>query len=229
MVNNVMPERAVVLAAGLGTRLKWLTRDRPKALMSVAGVPAIVRVIRMLARQGIRQVAVNTHHHAALLESVLGDGQAWGVQLLYSREQQLLDSGGGVRTALSLLSGEGAVVVHNADIMADIDLRAMAGLLPYRGCVLGMVSNPSHHSQGDFAIRQHQVGLKGSVRHTFSGVSVWDPAMLNIYDVGETFSLLQPIRQCIQQQRCMGVLHRGYWFDIGRPRDLFRAQQLFLK
>jgi len=67
-------ERAVILAAGLGTRLKWLTRDRPKALIEVAGTPVIVHVIRGLAAQGIRDIAVNVHHHAEKLVRALGDG-----------------------------------------------------------------------------------------------------------------------------------------------------------
>ncbi|MDX8402937.1 MAG: sugar phosphate nucleotidyltransferase, partial [Mariprofundaceae bacterium] len=73
--------RAVVLAAGLGTRLKWLTSDSPKAMVDVGGEAAIAQVIRRLAGQGIHDIAINVHHHAGKLMDYLGDGSRLGVRL----------------------------------------------------------------------------------------------------------------------------------------------------
>jgi len=221
-------ERAVILAAGLGTRLKWLTRNRPKALMPVAGQAAIVRVIRRLAGQGVRDIAINTHHHADVLAAYLGDGSDFGVRLYFSFEKELLDSGGGVRTALELLPGDGLLAVHNADVLSDIDMGALAGLCPQKGCGIALAPNPAHHLEGDFVLRNGMICsevLSGedSPRYTFSGVSVWDAAVLRGLAANQAFSLLEPMRELIAKRLCAGLLHRGVWFDIGRPSDCFRA------
>ncbi|MDX8392243.1 MAG: nucleotidyltransferase family protein [Mariprofundaceae bacterium] len=216
-------ERAVILAAGLGTRLKWLTRNRPKALMPVAGVPAIVRVIRSLATQGIRDIAINTHHHADALVEYLGDGSRFGVRLYFSFERDLLDSGGGVRKAMNRLPGDGLLAVHNADVLGDVDVQILAGICLQGGCAVALTANPAHHPQGDFALHDGMVCSEGASRHTFSGVSVWDADVFRDYACGQVFSLVEPMRDLMAAQLCTGLLHRGVWFDIGRPGDLFRA------
>jgi len=220
-------ERAVILAAGLGTRLKWMTSHQPKALMNIQGEPSIVHVIRQLAGQGFHQIAVNTHHHADILMAFLGNGEKWGVNLVFSQENELLNSGGGVCTALPYLQGEGAVLVHNADVMADVDIQALARRCPENGCALALVKNPAHHLQGDFAINDGMVCLHGETRYTFSGVSVWHEDVFHGYAVNSSFSLLDPIKKTIKEQCCAGVVHRGQWFDIGRPKDLISANRLW--
>lgn len=219
------PDRAVILAAGLGTRLKWLTRNRPKALMPVAGVPAIVHVIHGLAAQGVRDIAVNVHHHAGVLMAALGNGSRFGVRLYYSPEQSLLDSGGGVLTAMQLLPGDGPVAVHNADVLCRMDLRQLAETCPADGCSIALVPNPAHHAAGDFALRGARVSAIGAQLYTFAGVSLWHAAAFAGYACGERFSLVEPMRGMIDAGRCGGILYRGDWFDIGRPVDLMRASR----
>ena len=218
-------ERAVILAAGLGTRLKWLTRECPKALMPVAGAPAIVQVIRGLAAQGVRDIAINVHHHADSLMQALGNGARYGVRLYYSPEKNLLDSGGGVRTAMEKLPGEGLLAVHNADVLCNVDVRQLAGICPAAGCAIGLVPNPAHHAAGDFSLHGGRVTDSGESRFTFSGVSVWQAEALSTYAVGEKFSLVQPMRRLIDASLCAGFVYRGPWFDIGRPIDLIRARR----
>lgn len=215
----------MILAAGLGTRLKWLTRETPKALMPVVGAPVIVHVIRAMAARGVHDIAINVHHHAAILMDTLGDGSRLGVRLYYSPEKRLLDSGGGVRTALERLPGEGLVAVHNADVLCHIDVQRLAGLCPNRGVSLGLVANPKHHPKGDFALREELVSLADGPRFTFSGVSVWDASALDDYPVAKGFALTEPIRRLIAESRCAGMLNAGPWFDIGRPVDLMRAKR----
>jgi len=220
----VMPDRAVILAAGLGTRLKWLTHGQPKALMDVAGEPAIVRVIRHLAGAGIRDIAINVHHHASQLIRELGDGSRFGVRLYFSPEEMLLDSGGGVRTAMQRLPGRGRILVHNADVLADIDLRALAARCPDAGCALTLVANPAHHPRGDFALDGERVCEAGHPLWTYAGVSVWDDAVLLERQAESPWSLVEPMRELMRQGLAHGMLHRGTWFDIGRPHDLMQAR-----
>ena len=216
--------RAVVLAAGLGTRLKWLTSDSPKAMMNVGGEPAIVQVIRRLAGQGIHDIAINVHHHAGKLTDYLGDGSCLGVRLYYSREETLLDSGGGVRTALELLPGGGLVTVYNADVISDVDVQMLACQTPEKGVALALVPNPEHHPDGDFSMTSDMVVEDGLPRYTYSGISVWDEAALSSFQSGEAFPLVQPMRQLMGESRLAAAVHHGVWFDIGRPRDLMRAR-----
>ena len=218
-------ERAVILAAGLGTRLKWMTKNKPKALMNIQGEAAIVHVIRQLAKQGVHQLVVNVHYHADILQDFLGHGERWGVNISFSQEKLLLDSGGGVRTALQYLPGEGAFVVHNADVLADVDVQSLASLCDDDGCALALVKNPKHHPQGDFAMKHGFACLQGEEKYTFSGVSVWDESVFQAYDCDSSFPLLLPLKACMSQEKCKALLHHGQWFDIGRPKDVVRANR----
>lgn len=221
----MMVERAVILAAGLGTRLKWLAEYRPKALIPVGRDPAIVHVIRRLASQGIRDIAINAHHHANQLMEVLGNGSRFGVRLYFSYEENLLDSGGGVRQAFDLLPGEGLLAVHNADVLADVDIQALAGACPEAGTCLCLVGNPAHHAKGDFSLQSNIISLNGSPRYTFAGVSVWDQSAFDAWLSGQCFPLTEVIRHLAHENRCAGILHGGLWFDMGRPRDLMQAKR----
>jgi len=220
--------QAVILAAGVGSRLKSLTQHTPKALMPIAGEAAIERVVRQLVGQGIHDIAINIHHHAGQIRQHLGDGSRYNARFYYSHEQKLLDSGGGVRTAMDLLPHEGLIAVHNADILTAIPLQPLAALCPHQGCALALVPNPKHHSQGDFGFQNHQITFNTTAKHTFSGVSVWHPAALLSYESEVSFSLVASMKKLIQQQRCAGLMHMDAWFDIGRHRDLIQANRHFL-
>ncbi len=223
-------DRAVILAAGLGTRLKWMTDHRPKALMQIAGEPAIAHVIRSLAAQGIHEIAVNAHHHAEQLADYLGSGAQFGCNISISYEEDLLNSGGGVKKALSLLPGDGAVLVYNSDVLANIDVQRLARLLPQQGASIALVDNPRHNPLGDFVLHgDEQISMNGYDRYTFSGVSVWDDAVFHAYEDNESFSLARTLRECMAKHHCSGFLHHGYWFDIGRPIDLMRANRALSK
>jgi len=221
-------DRAVVLAAGLGTRLKWLTRHRPKALVEVADQPMIAHVLRQLVSQGVRDVAVNTHYHADQLVRALGDGSRFGLRIHISHEEVLLNSGGGVATALSMLPGSGLFAVHNVDVLADVDLSRLSTLCPTGGGCLALVKNPSHHPQGDFDLSGHRVVHTGKKarQYTYAGVAVFDALAFESYAPKDAFALLPVLQDLIDRELLFGVVHKGAWLDIGRPHDLIRARRL---
>jgi len=220
---NLATDQGIILAAGLGTRLAWLTHKTPKALMPIAGTAVIIRVIRRMVAAGVRHIAINVHHHAALLQSTLGDGRQFGVSLYYSVEPRLLDSGGGARQALLCLPSIAPVLIHNADIVSTIDLRA----LQYQqgSCALAMVQNPAHHLAGDFSLSDVWVGNHGT-RYTFAGVSYWQPEVILSAKPNRPLPLLDLIHSQMDAKRCAGILHLGAWFDIGRPVDWVQASRL---
>jgi N-acetyl-alpha-D-muramate 1-phosphate uridylyltransferase len=218
-------DRAVILAAGLGTRLAWLTRKRPKALMPIGDTTAIELVIRRLVTQGVRDIAINLHHYAEAIPEVLGHGEYLGVRLVYSREEKLLDSGGGVRQAMGLLPGDGPVAVHNADVLSDVPLQTLAKRMPAGGACVALVPNPAHHRAGDFGLVDGKVVAKSRGNsYTFSGISVFDPAVIAGWS--ETvFPLSDVLKRLMADERLVGYRHDGLWLDIGRPRDLFAASR----
>jgi len=225
------PERAVVLAAGLGTRLKWLSRRRPKALMPLGAEAAIERVIRALVAQGVRWIAVNAHAHAQALISFLGHGERFGCALRISLEPTLLDSGAGCVRALSLLPlGEDPIVVHNADAIFSPwpSLARLGARLLEGGAVLVLADNPRSHPEGDcFVAEDGRISFERPIgpRLTYTGLSCWHPAALQGLPAQHPWPLAERMRTLAAQGRLFGVVHRGSWQDIGRPADWWRTHR----
>lgn len=118
--------KAMIFAAGLGTRLRPLTDDRPKALVEVGGVPMLERVITHLKDSGFDSIVVNVHHFADKIIDFLSDRDNFGIDIKISDERgELLETGGALVKARRLLDGPEPILVHNADILTDIDLREM--------------------------------------------------------------------------------------------------------
>ncbi|MBQ9399458.1 MAG: nucleotidyltransferase family protein [Bacteroidales bacterium] len=124
--------KAMIFAAGLGTRLRPLTDTMPKALVKVGGVPMLEIVIRRLMAAGIREFVVNAHHFHTQIEDFLRENGDFGADITLSLEMpEPLETGGGIRKAAAALSGSGPFLVHNADILSDLDLPAfMAAARP---------------------------------------------------------------------------------------------------
>lgn len=116
--------KAMILAAGLGTRLRPLTDDRPKALVTVAGRPMLYWVIAQLARHGFTDLIINAHHFAEQIEAFAAEHDHAGVSLAISAEEEILGTGGGVRKAAGFFDDE-PFLVHNVDVLTDLDLRGL--------------------------------------------------------------------------------------------------------
>jgi NDP-sugar pyrophosphorylase family protein len=129
--------KAMILAAGLGTRLGPLTNDRPKALVEVAGRTLLETTLRRLRSFGINEVIVNVHHFADMVVEYLRANDHFGMQIEISREDELLDTGGGLKKAAQFFlrdCGDEPFLVHNADVLSSIDLGEMVKLhRAYRG------------------------------------------------------------------------------------------------
>lgn len=118
--------KALVFAAGLGTRLRPLTDDRPKALVEVAGKPLLQHVVDSLKRQDVDEIVINVHHFADQIVDYVELRGGFGIKVHISDEsEQLLDTGGGILHARRWLEGIEPFIVHNADILTDIDIQAM--------------------------------------------------------------------------------------------------------
>ena len=128
----------MVLAAGQGTRLRPMTDRMPKALVPVAGRPMIEYALLLLRHYGIRDIVINLHHFGEQIENRLGDGQALGLSIRYSKEPELLDTGGGLLKAKAFLQ-DGSFIVINTDALIDLNLAALIDFHAQTGAVATLV------------------------------------------------------------------------------------------
>jgi MurNAc alpha-1-phosphate uridylyltransferase len=209
--------RAMVLAAGLGTRMRPLTEDVPKPLLPAGGRPLLEHQLRALAHAGVRRIVINHSRQGEKNEAALGDGSAFGVHIDYSPEGEVpLDTGGGIRRALPLL-GSAPFIVVNGDVWTDFDYAALPQR-PAASAHLVLVPNPAHHPRGDFALERDRVREEGALL-TYSGIGVFAPELFGDSPDG-AFPLAPLLRRAIRAGRVTGQLHAGRWIDVGTPERL---------
>lgn len=210
--------RAMILAAGLGTRMRPLTDHCPKPLLEVGGKPLIVHHLERLRAGGIREVVINVSYRAEQIVAALGDGAAFGMRVAWSREAAPLETGGGIRQALPLL-GEAPFLLVNGDVWCDLDPASLPALGDDLARLV-LVDNPDHHPQGDFHLdADGRVHAEGKPRLTFAGISLLDPALVADEPPG-AFALTPLLRRAMAEGRVGGHHHRGAWVDVGTPERL---------
>lgn len=217
----------MILAAGRGERMRPLTDHTPKPLLTINNKSLISLIILSLRAAGIRDLVINLAHLGAQIEAALGDGAALGVRIAYSREPEALETAGGIAHALPLLGSEPFVVV-NGDVCSDYDLAAVKAAAPGldaagRLAHLVLVPNPPQHPHGDFALEGDRVRTEGEVRHTFSGIGAYHPALFAGVVPGARARLADLLRPAMREGRVSGELYRGRWQDIGTPQRLAAA------
>ena len=220
----------MILAAGRGERMRPLTDRVPKPLIEAGGRPLIGHLIEQLARAGFTDLVVNVSHLADLVERGLGDGSRYDVTIAYSREEQALETGGGIAYALPLL-GDAPFVVVNSDIYSDYDFTrlAAAAVALESGAArahLVLVDNPPHHPGGDFCLTGDAVSSEGTRRFTFSGIGVYAPALFAGVERGAKCQLAALLRPEMAQGRVRGEHHAGLWMDIGTPQRLAELERV---
>ena len=222
--------KAMILAAGRGERMRPLTDRVPKALLEAGGRPLVAHLIERLARCGYTELVVNVSHFAGLIERALGDGSRYGARIVYSREAEPLETGGGIAYALPLL-GDAPFLVVNSDIYCDFDFArlaaAAAALAPGTGLAhLVLVDNPPHHPGGDFSLSGGKVSESGPCRLTFSGIGVYAPALFAGVTRGAKCQLAALLRPAMAQGAVSGEHHPGLWMDIGTPQRLAELERV---
>jgi len=210
--------KAMILAAGLGERMRPLTDVTPKPLLKVGGIPLIVWHLERLAHDEFTEVVINIAHLGYLFPQTLGDGSEWGVNISYSDEQEEggLESAGGIIKALPLLGKETFLVV-NGDIWTDYDFQASRKLAEGILAHLILVPNPEHNPEGDFALDGNRVvDVK---QYTFSGIGYYSRKLFEGVPYGKS-ALAPLLRAAMKEGRVTGELHEGEWLDIGTPQRL---------
>ena len=216
--------KAMILAAGRGERMRPLTDETPKPLLSVGGKPLIVWHIEKLVQAGIQDIVINHAHLGHKIEDYLGDGSAYGARIAYSAEGKALETAGGIANALHLL-GEAPFAVINGDIFTYYDFARLAdgarSMMEHDALAhLVLVDNPSHHPEGDFALEEGWVQLAGKTMLTFSGIGIYQPSIFQHISPGTSAKLAPLLRDLITAKRVRGEWDRGRWVDVGTPQRL---------
>jgi NDP-sugar pyrophosphorylase family protein len=235
--------KAMVLAAGLGTRLRPLTDDRPKALVEVAGRTLLELTLARLRAFGIQDVIVNTHHFAEMIAAYLRSHENFGMHIEVSHEDVLLDTGGGLKKAASFfLDSDDPFLVHNVDVLSTIDFNQMVQFHKERNALATLAVQNRSTSRyllfdEDDQLCGRRAGVNGEpelvrpARATqalaFCGIHVLSPRIFPAVLEEGTFSIIPLyLRLAEQTEAVLGYrADRYYWRDLGRPEQIARAAQ----
>lgn len=217
--------KAMILAAGRGERLLPLTERLPKPLIPIGGAPLIEHQLRWLQRAGIADVVINLHHLGERIAAALGDGSDIGVRIAYSREETLLDTGGGVRAALPLL-GDEPFLLLNGDIWTNYPFRELIGCQPAAAHIV-LTPRPDHRPQGDFALDGERARHHGDQRDdlVFCGIAVIHPMLFAKAPAGPFNIARELYFAAAAAGHLTGQRFDGAWFDIGSHDQLKAARR----
>lgn len=225
--------KAMILAAGHGTRMRPLTNHCPKPLLPVADKPLIVHALERLKAAMIREVVINTAYLGHQIPERLGDGAQLGLSLKYSPETEALETAGGILNALPLL-GEAPFCLINGDVWCDFSINSWRIHRPISdqndGHLL-LVPNPPQHPKGDFCLNNEGLVMATTSSnalptYTYSGIACFHPRLLLDYPhKRKRFALKEVFDWAIDRQRLTAEVYTGDWQDIGTPERLRTLEQ----
>jgi NDP-sugar pyrophosphorylase family protein len=239
--------KAMILAAGRGTRLQALTTDKPKALVKAGGMSLLERLIMKMKVQGVTRIIINVHHFADQIIDFLEKKDYFNIPIDISDEsEELLETGGGILKAASLLGNDDAFIVHNVDILSDLDLRKIyhEHLSGNALASLAVKSrDTSRYLLFDDELRMHGwenratgeriIPGKSKASFTslaFSGIHVISPEIFPLFSGTRKFSIIDTYLSLCKEHLIKGFRHdNGLWIDAGKPEGLQMANMLLGK
>lgn len=230
--------RAMILAAGFGTRLRPLTNTTPKALVPVAGRPLIEYGLLLLKAYGIEEVVINLHHLGEKIRATLGDGSRYGLHLIYSPEDPILESGGGIKNAQYFLEGD-TFVVLNCDTIIDLDLHALLTAHQKTRAAATLVLRPDPDAarygilETDASNRIRRFLGQPPVVHEplspymFTGCQILEPRVFTFMPEVKPFSTTRITYPSMLQagEPLYGCIHPGTWMTVDDAEAMARATQ----
>ncbi len=226
--------KAMIFAAGLGTRLRPLTNDRPKALVEYRGKPLLQHVLERLKSYGFTDIVINIHHFAGQIIEFLENNRNFGLNIKISDERDsLLDTGGGLYKAKDLLGTDEPFLVHNVDIISDLDLGTFyRSFNPARQ--IALLATGDRQSDRKLIFSQKTGYLCGwknlktgeqiiarkdcpaPLELAFNGIHVISPRIFNYMQPGK-YSIIKTYLEIAGKENIGYYLHTGQWKDMGRP------------
>src|SRR3989338_3195330 len=218
--------RAIILAAGLGTRLRPLTHTTPKPLLPFHQRPLIDYAILLLKKYGITDIIINTHHLASQITKTLGDGQQYGVHLSYSYEEDVLGTGGGIKKCEAFFQGDPFIAI-NSDILIDIDLKTLMDFHHKQASWATMVvrTHPYPSDPGPLTpiwtrgTRVLKIGGHSQEAdcHLFTGLHILDPKILQTVPQNTFSSIIDTgYQEALKKKLPLSAFkHSNLWMDVG--------------
>ena len=205
--------KAMILAAGIGSRLRPLTDHTPKPLLPIKNKPLIEILIEQLEAAGFRSLVVNLHHLGHQIQEHLKDGSRYNVDIEYSVENQLLETGGGIKKALNLLDKEPFIIV-NGDIYTDFDFSTLPKALPKDSLAHLVVKKRGKGQTGDFSIKNNEIESRGN-QYIYCGIALMSPELFLNSPDGPFSWTRDWLFGLLGKRRFTSQEHHGHWTDIG--------------
>jgi MurNAc alpha-1-phosphate uridylyltransferase len=226
---NLIP--CFLLAAGRGERMRPLTDDLPKPLLTINNKSLLAWHLEALGAAGIQDVVINHAWLGKKIEEALGNGSHFGLNITYSPEFSALETAGGIRKALPLLNLSDYFLVINGDVFSPnlpiqqlLDRASELRSMPSRPLAhLLMVPNPVQHPEGDFYIKGSKVThepLDGAEKLTFSGIGLYHQDLFKDLELDVPIKLASILREAMAKNRVSGEKYTGPWHDVGTPQRL---------
>lgn len=242
---NIYKMKAMVFAAGLGTRLKGETSDRPKALVEVGGKPLLQHAIEKLREQGISEIVVNVHHFAEQVIRFI-ESRNWGIPVHVSDESdRLLETGGGLKKAARFFDDDSPVLIYNVDILSDLDLERVKKAHLKSGALATLVVR-DRKTQRYFLFDKNKrlVGwlnkktgetkiscpeeFDKATEMAFSGIHIVGPELFERMPEEDRFSITDLYLELAKKHKIMGYFDDSeLWIDVGKPEQLAEARKRF--
>tara|TARA_B100000035_G_scaffold210907_2_gene180610 strand:+ start:4629 stop:5303 length:675 start_codon:yes stop_codon:yes gene_type:complete len=219
---------AMLLAAGKGERMGMLTQQTPKPLLKCRGKTLIERHLENLSIAGFTDVVINVSYLSSQIVNFVGNGSNWNLNVLFSKEDQVLETAGGIKKALTLIKSDTFAVI-NADIFTEFNY---ANIFNFKlsdniNAHLYLTDNPSHNPKGDFYLNKSGfLELKKSEAKTFSGIAVYRKIFFDEIAANTYLKLAPFLNEAIEKRLISGSLLNSKWFDVGTPERLNSLNEL---
>jgi NDP-sugar pyrophosphorylase family protein len=237
-----MIKKAFIPAAGLGKRLGEQTRSRPKALVEVKGIAMLELTIQKLKKAGIQKFLVNVHHFSDQVISFLREHNHFDADITISDEtEMLLDTGGAVKKAQAFFEGKEPVLVHNVDVVSDIDLKKLEGVHHSKNALVTLSVRDrdssrkllfddemrlvgwKHITKGEF--KWAKAPVDGYMEYAFSGIYLASAGFAAELPMTGKFSIIDAWLKMADKNNIQGYLDdSANWFDLGTPDKLRKAE-----
>ena len=238
--------KALLFAAGLGTRLKEHTHDKPKALVNLAGKPLLHHAIEYLKQFGITEITINVFHFADQVISFLEEHNSFGINIHISDErEQLLDTGGGLKKAGVFLKGNEPILIYNVDVISNLDVNALLEYHQEQKALATLVVRSRETSRylmfdrnlqlsgwKNFSNEETRISRPESFADAqplaFSGIHIIQPELLNLITEVGKFSIMDLYLRLAKDQSIKAFIDQSdLWMDLGKPDQLVAAEKLF--
>lgn len=237
---------ALIFAAGLGTRLKEQTQNKPKALVSLAGKPLLQHVVERLKNFGIHHIVINVHHFADQVIEFVASNQSFGIQIDISDERDLLlDTGGGLKKAGRFFNGNEPILIYNVDVVSNLDLKELLEFHRQNKALATLVvrqretsrylmfdenrllSGWKNFNSGE-TIVSRQDSFTDSKPFAFSGIHIVQPEILDLITEEGKFPIMDLYLRLAKNHPIKAYLDQSsLWMDLGKPDQIVEAEKLF--